>query len=52
MTNTKKNVHKTRYSNPFTTPWSNPKHAHSQVNGETQQTQDHIILHKEMRKRG
>ncbi|HEY2420657.1 MAG TPA: YpzG family protein [Neobacillus sp.] len=35
---------------PFSTPWANPKHAHSQINGETQQTQDLIILKHQTRK--
>lgn len=38
------------YSSPFTAPWYRPKHAHSQVNGETQQTQDLIILKRQIRK--
>lgn len=32
-------------------PWYNPKHAKAQVNGQTQQTQDLIILECEARKR-
>lgn len=36
---------------PFTTPWANPaKHAHSQINGETQQSQHLIILKRQVRK--
>ncbi|AZB41891.1 YpzG family protein [Bacillus sp. FJAT-42376] len=31
-------------------PWANPKHAHSQVNGETQMTQDLVILKNQTRK--
>ncbi|KZE96008.1 hypothetical protein AVP43_02089 [Geobacillus stearothermophilus] len=38
------------YSNPFQQPWANPKHAHSQVNGETQQTLDLVILERQTRK--
>ncbi|BDG33460.1 YpzG family protein [Parageobacillus thermoglucosidasius] len=39
------------YSNPFQQPWANPKHAYSQVNGETQQALNLIILERETRKR-
>jgi hypothetical protein len=35
---------------PFTTPWYTPKHSHSQINGETQQSQDLIILKRQTRK--
>jgi hypothetical protein len=35
---------------PFTTPWAKSKHAHSQINGETQQSQDLIILKRQTRK--
>jgi hypothetical protein len=38
------------YSSPFTSPHFRPKRAHSQVNGETQQTQDLIILKRQIRK--
>ncbi|PMC33844.1 YpzG family protein [Metabacillus halosaccharovorans] len=38
------------YSNPFNQPWANPKHAHAQVNGQTQQSQDLIILKRQTRK--
>ncbi|MCY8234076.1 YpzG family protein [Priestia endophytica] len=38
------------YQNPFQQPGSSPKHASSQVNGETQQTQGLIVLEKQMRK--
>ncbi|KAB2492522.1 YpzG family protein [Priestia endophytica] len=38
------------YQNPFQQAWSSPKHASSQVNGETQQTQGLIVLEKQMRK--
>jgi hypothetical protein len=40
-----------RHSTPFQQPWANPKHAHAQVNGQTQQTQDLIILENQTRKR-
>lgn len=43
--NDKKNV------NPFQQPWYNPKHAKSQVNGQTQLTQNLIILEAQTRKR-
>lgn len=46
-----KNFFSNRHQNPFSTPWANPKHAHAQVNGETQQTQDLIILEAQTRKR-
>ncbi|WLR42672.1 YpzG family protein [Bacillus carboniphilus] len=48
---TNKDYTKNRHSNPFNQPWANPKHAHAQVNGQTQQTQDTIILEKQTRKR-
>jgi hypothetical protein len=51
MRNTKKKFYDNIYSNPFQRPWANPKHSHAQVNGETQQTQDLIILERQTRKR-
>ncbi|MCM2533868.1 YpzG family protein [Neobacillus pocheonensis] len=36
---------------PFSTPWANAKHAHSQINGESKLTQDLIILKHETKKR-
>ncbi|ABO65842.1 MULTISPECIES: YpzG family protein [Geobacillus] len=39
------------YSNPFPQPWANRKHAHAQVNGETRQPLNLIILERETRKR-
>jgi hypothetical protein len=51
MGNSKKFLQGNPYSSPFTAPWYRPKKAHSQVNGETQQTQDLIILEKQTRKR-
>ncbi|MDA1478326.1 YpzG family protein [Bacillus sp. CLL-7-23] len=33
----------------FPQPWANTKHARAQVNGETQQTQDLIILQRNTR---
>jgi YpzG-like protein len=48
--NQKKSFYDNLYSNPFNQPWANPKHAHSQVNGETQQSQDLIILKRQTRK--
>ncbi|WP_072581050.1 YpzG family protein [Bacillus weihaiensis] len=50
-TNQKKKFYDNLYSNAYTQPWANPKHAHAQVNGETQQTQDLIILERQTRKR-
>ncbi|MGG1401430.1 YpzG family protein [Bacillus salipaludis] len=35
---------------PFTTPWFKAKHANSYVNGETTQTQNLIILKRQVRK--
>jgi YpzG-like protein len=49
--NQKKRFYDNLYSNPFNQPWANPKHAQSQVNGETQQTQNLIILEAQTRKR-
>jgi hypothetical protein len=49
--NTNKKFFDNLHSNPFQQPWANPKHAHSQANGETQQTQDLIILKRQTRKR-
>jgi hypothetical protein len=48
--NQKKSFYDNLYSNPFKQPWANPKHAQSQVNGETQQTQHLIILKRQTRK--
>ncbi|MCH1627527.1 YpzG family protein [Ferdinandcohnia quinoae] len=39
------------YTNPFQSPWANPKHSWAQINGETMQTQNNIILQRETRKR-
>ncbi|AIE59142.1 YpzG family protein [Bacillus methanolicus] len=50
MGNIKKYFDNNPNSSSFTAPWYNPKHAHSQVNGETQLTQDLIILKKQTRK--
>ncbi|MGM0877011.1 MAG: YpzG family protein [Bacillota bacterium] len=47
----KKRFYDNFYSNPFNQPWANPKHAHSQVNGQTQLTQDLIILEAQTKKR-
>ncbi|MGM7724149.1 YpzG family protein [uncultured Metabacillus sp.] len=47
---TKKRFYDNIYSNPYHQPWANPKHAHSQVNGETMLTQDLIILKRQTRK--
>ncbi|MFY4776474.1 YpzG family protein [Metabacillus sp. RGM 3146] len=38
-------------SQAYPQPWANAKHAHSQVNGETQQSQNLVILQRETRKR-
>lgn len=35
----------------FNAPWYSPKHSYAQINGETQQTQNLIILEAETRKR-
>jgi hypothetical protein len=35
---------------PFSTPWANAKHQHSQINGESKETQDLIILKRQTRK--
>lgn len=51
MAKSKKFFDHNPYSSPFTAPWYRPKHAHAQVNGETQQTQDLIILERQTRKR-
>jgi hypothetical protein len=50
MGNSKKFFDKNSYSSPFTSPNYRTKHAHSQVNGETKETQDIIILHHQIRK--
>lgn len=47
----RKKFYDNRYSDPFPQPWANPKHAHAQVNGETQQSQSLMILHSEVSKR-
>ena len=47
----RKEFYDNRYSDPFLKPWANPKHAHAQVNGETQQSQSLMILHSEVNKR-
>lgn len=39
-----------RNSNPITSPNFRKKHAYSQVNGETMESQHNIILHNEVRK--
>ncbi len=40
-----------KYEDPFQSPRANPKHAHNQVNGETQQTYNDIVLQVQTRKR-
>ncbi len=40
----KENSHLNRQLTPFNKSWYRPKHQHSQVNGETEQTQTQIIL--------
>jgi hypothetical protein len=50
-TNEKKKYYDQLYSNPFLGPRANPKRAHHRVNGETQQSQDLIILENQTRKR-
>lgn len=49
--NTKKKFYDNLYSNPFQKAWANPKHGYRQVNGETQQPTNLIILERETRKR-
>ncbi|WP_456275025.1 YpzG family protein [Bacillus sp. AK031] len=39
------------YQSPFNQAFYNAKHAHSQANGHTTQTQDLIILERQTRKR-
>ncbi|MDF0725917.1 YpzG family protein [Cytobacillus suaedae] len=48
---TKKKFYDNLYSNPFQQAWANPKHSWAQVNGETKQTQNLIILENQTRKR-
>ncbi|EIJ82070.1 hypothetical protein PB1_04000 [Bacillus methanolicus PB1] len=50
MRNIKKNFDNNSNSSSFAAPWYNPKHAYSQVNGETQLTQKTIILQRQTRK--
>ncbi|MGM0790215.1 MAG: YpzG family protein [Bacillota bacterium] len=50
MENSKKFFDNNPYSSPFTGPFYRPKHAHAQVNGQTQQSQDLIILKRQTRK--
>ncbi|MCA0989370.1 MULTISPECIES: YpzG family protein [Bacillales] len=40
-----------KYKDPFQSPSANPKHAHHQVNGETQQAYNDIVLQIQTRKR-
>ncbi|MEL3974002.1 YpzG family protein [Rossellomorea oryzaecorticis] len=51
MANMKNNFYQNKYSSPFNKGFYNPKHAHSQANGQTTQTQNMIILEAETRKR-
>jgi hypothetical protein len=51
MANMKNNFNQNKYSSPFNKAFYNPKHAHSQANGQTTQTQDLIILEAQTRKR-
>lgn len=48
-----KNKHKrdTFFKDPFQSPRANPKRAFKQVNGETEKTQQDIILEVQTRKR-
>jgi hypothetical protein len=39
------------FQTKFNAPWFRPKRAHSQVNGETQITQNLVILEAQTRKR-
>ncbi|MGV3466051.1 MAG: YpzG family protein [Heyndrickxia sp.] len=45
-----RNTHHNRNASPFNRGWYTPKHAHSQINGQTQQTVDLIILERQTRK--
>lgn len=47
----KRNFKEHKYQNPFQNPHASPKHAYHQVNGETRQTQNIIILERETRNR-
>jgi len=45
------NSHMNRNLTPFNKGWYRPKHDGSQVNGQTQQTQEQMILEKDAVKR-
>ncbi|OEH91388.1 YpzG family protein [Bacillus solimangrovi] len=47
----RKKFYENRYADPFQSPRANPKKAYQQVNGETQQSQQSIILENQTRKR-
>jgi hypothetical protein len=49
--NNRKKFSENRYADPFQSPRANAKHAYAQVNGETQQAQNTIILERQTRKR-
>lgn len=44
------NTHRNRTASPFNRGWYTPKHAHSQINGQTKMSQDLIILEHQTRK--
>lgn len=50
MGNMKNNFHNNVYKSPFEQTWTNRKHMWSQVKGQTQQTQNLIILEHQTRK--
>ncbi len=47
----KKGYKLNEYNNPFQKFGANPKHSWAQVNGETKQTQNQIVLENEVKKR-
>ena len=49
--NRNRNQIHSNYEDPFQSPRANPKHAHHQVNGETQQAYNDIVLQVQTRKR-
>jgi hypothetical protein len=49
--NNRKKYGENKYADPFQSPRANPKHAWAQINGETQQGQNDIILQRQTRKR-
>ncbi|WNF39108.1 YpzG family protein [Bacillaceae bacterium IKA-2] len=43
--------HRANYQDPFQSPRANPKHAHAQVNGETELSLHNYVLKIQTRKR-